>query len=73
MFKALLGKRAVQEKALTALIGSLGEAATQTARREVYAEFFVLAHAGQGFRYTVNNSVTFHCRQARADDDGHVQ
>jgi hypothetical protein len=47
MLKALVGKRADQEKALAALIGSLGEVATQTARREGYAKLFVLAHAGQ--------------------------
>ena len=47
MLKALLGKRAVHEKALAALIAPLGEVATQTARCEVYAKLFVLAHAGR--------------------------
>jgi hypothetical protein len=45
--KALAGKRAAQEKALAELIGSLGEVATQTARRDMYSKLLVLAHAGQ--------------------------
>ena len=47
MLKALLGRRAVQEKALAARIGPPGDVATRTARREVYAKFFALGHAGQ--------------------------
>ena len=36
MLRAVPGKRAVQVKTLAALIGSLGEAVTQTARCEVF-------------------------------------
>jgi hypothetical protein len=70
--KAVLGKRAVQEKALAAIIGSLGEVAKQTVRGSVY-EAFSAGSRWAGRRPTVNNSATFHCRQARADDDGHAR
>jgi len=49
MIKALMGKPAVQERALSKLWDSLDEAQTQHLRREVYAKFFALAPAGQDF------------------------
>ena len=46
MLKAVLGKRAVQEEALSATIGSLGEVVVQKVRNEGYAKVLVLAHTG---------------------------
>merc|ERR1712045_291855 len=49
MIKNHMGKPAVQEKALTAFFGSLGENELGIIRREVYAKFFALAPAGQDY------------------------
>merc|ERR1719413_841 len=49
MIKALMGKPAAQEKALSTLFASLDENAFGIIRREVYAKFFALAPAGQDY------------------------
>eukprot|EP00441_Pelagodinium_beii_P020751 CAMPEP_0197657622 /NCGR_PEP_ID=MMETSP1338-20131121/44744_1 /TAXON_ID=43686 ORGANISM="Pelagodinium beii, Strain RCC1491" /NCGR_SAMPLE_ID=MMETSP1338 /ASSEMBLY_ACC=CAM_ASM_000754 /LENGTH=1138 /DNA_ID=CAMNT_0043234037 /DNA_START=86 /DNA_END=3499 /DNA_ORIENTATION=+ len=49
MLKNLLGKPAVQERALERLIMSLTEDAVNYLRREVYKRFFALAPAGQDY------------------------
>merc|ERR1719401_3229123 len=49
MIKALMGKPAVQEAALSALFGSLDETSLGIVRREVYSKFFALAPAGQDY------------------------
>merc|ERR1719277_1042552 len=49
MIKALMGKPAAQEKALSALFNSLDENALGIIRREVYQKFFALAPAGQDY------------------------
>jgi len=49
MLKNLMGKPAVQEKALERLIMSLTEDAVNYLRREVYKRFFALAPAGQDY------------------------
>ena len=49
MLKGLLGKPAVQEKALVSVLGALDESARGRIRREVYAKFFVIAPAGQDY------------------------
>merc|ERR1719191_702361 len=49
MIKAMMGKPAIMEKALSVLIGSLDETSAGTIRREVYSKFFALAPAGQDY------------------------
>eukprot|EP00445_Apocalathium_hangoei_P063872 CAMPEP_0204120780 /NCGR_PEP_ID=MMETSP0361-20130328/7839_1 /ASSEMBLY_ACC=CAM_ASM_000343 /TAXON_ID=268821 /ORGANISM="Scrippsiella Hangoei, Strain SHTV-5" /LENGTH=580 /DNA_ID=CAMNT_0051072017 /DNA_START=40 /DNA_END=1779 /DNA_ORIENTATION=+ len=49
MIKALMGKPAAQEKALSSLFNSMDENALGTIRREVYAKFFAIAPAGQDY------------------------
>merc|ERR1719479_231622 len=49
MIKALMGKPAAQEKALSKLWGSLDETSQMYVRKEVYAKFFALAPAGQDY------------------------
>lgn len=49
MIKALMGKPAVQERALGKLWASLDESTQAFVRREVYAKFFALAPAGQDY------------------------
>jgi len=49
MIKALMGKPAVQERALASFLSSLDDGALGLVRREVYAQFFALAPAGQDF------------------------
>jgi hypothetical protein len=49
MLKQIMGKPAVQEKALSALYASLDEASLMIIRKEVYQKFFALAPAGQDY------------------------
>jgi len=49
MLKSLMGKPALQEKALECLIMSLTESAVNYLRSEVYKRFFALAPAGQDY------------------------
>eukprot|EP00449_Zooxanthella_nutricula_P042606 CAMPEP_0198611148 /NCGR_PEP_ID=MMETSP1462-20131121/157250_1 /TAXON_ID=1333877 /ORGANISM="Brandtodinium nutriculum, Strain RCC3387" /LENGTH=701 /DNA_ID=CAMNT_0044342953 /DNA_START=1 /DNA_END=2104 /DNA_ORIENTATION=+ len=49
MIKALMGKPAAQEQALSELFGLMDEHMQGIVRREVYAKFFALAPAGQDY------------------------
>ena len=49
MLKNLMGKPAIQEKALGKFLDSLDEMTRMYVRREVYAAFFAIAPAGQNY------------------------